>query len=709
MVYLRCFMCKNNCGIIAENINGKIIVKPNPNHPQPGICIRGTTGPQILDHPDRLKYPLKNVNGEFVKISWDEALDEITKRLKELLDEGHPEYLAITFHDYGKELLERFASLFGTPNLIGHEDTCHGPRSTAAKIVLGAGGPRTLEPDYVNTKFLVLIGRNPSEGIIPEIMKKIDIGVKNGMNIVVIDPRKNLTAKKYNAKWIPIRPGTDLAFLLSLIYYMIKNKMYDEEFLKKYSNAGLLIYEDDLSPTNTYSDDLLYEGEMNGRKVATAFYLLMKEGEKVYNRFEEITGVSYDDLKYVAENLWKYRPQSVIDDAWHTSFSIDSTYTWMSVFIINAMLGNLDKKGGLIFTKRVKIKLYKERKYNVERVDKIKYPLTVSAFHEVYNAILTEKPYPIKVLMVVGTNLIGRDPNTEFVKKALEKLDFIFTIDIFPTEITLYSDIVLPESTYLERDDIPLPAGWSLEPYIDIHQKLVDPLYDTKPLWWILFELERRLGLANDDFEKIKEEIFKQLNIDENKKKELYEKGCIKIETELYEVYPYKKPLDTPSGKVEIYSTLLYKYGYYPLPKYIEKEKPKDIDEFYFVSGHTLYHTQDSITFDIPTLINLAPENYLFINKNRAEKLGLKDNDNVEVYSLTTKEKVIAKVKLTDEIREDTVFAYFGYGHESKYLRYAYGKGFNVNKLISNELVDPISGGIAQSINIVKIKKVERS
>jgi len=701
MAFVRCYMCKNMCGIIAT-VEGKTVrVAANRNHPQPGICGRGAAGPYLLTHPDRLKGPMIRQGESLVKTDWDRALDEVTKYFKELIDEGHPEYLAITFHDYGKEILERFAALYGTPNLIGHESVCHGSRTVAAELVLGAEGPRSIDPDYPNSKFVVFISRNPLEGIVPDIVRRIDEGRKKGMKIAVIDPRKSAIAERYADRWIPIRPGTDSAFLLSVIYYMIKNKMYDEDFLMKYSNASLLIY-DDLSSANTYANSLLYEGQINGRKVSTAFSLLMKEGEKVYPRLKDITGVTYDDVKYIAENLWDNRPSAVIDDAWHTSFSTDSTYAWMAALILNTMIGNIDKKGGLIFSKKGKVKLYDESRVKAKRIDKIRYPLSYAAFQEVYRSILTGNPYPIKALMVVGTNLDGRDPNSDFVRRALNSVDFLVVIDVMPSDVTEYADVVLVESTYLERDELPLPVGWTLESWIDVHQKAIEPFYDTKPLWWIILELEHRLGLSKDTYADLEKKILDQFKIN---REELYSKGCIEIPQEIYEIYPYKRPLSTPSGKVEIYSETLHKYGYYPIPTYIEKNvMPRAQDEFFLTTGHTLYHTQDSITFDIPTLIRLAPDNPVMISKNKAQLLGIKDNDDIEVISLTTGQKVKCKVKVTDGIRDDTVFTYFGFGRHSKGERYAYGHGFDVNSLISDQITDPISGSVAQSLNIVKIR-----
>ena len=275
-----------------------------------------------------------------------------------------------------------------------------------------------------------------------------------------------------------------------------------------------------------------------------------------------------------------------------------------------------------------------------------------------------------------------------------------------PSEVTEFANVVLAESTYFERDELPLPVGWTLDGWIDIHEKTVDPLYDTKSLSWIMLELEHRLGLSNETFEDLKKRILSQFKVNE---KELYEKGCAKVyEGEIYEVYPYKEKLNTPSGKIEIYSETLKKYGYYPIPTYMEKNiSPRDVDEFYLVSGHTLYHTQDSITFDIPTLIRIQPDNPVMINSRKALTLGIKDDDEVELISLTTGAKVSCKVKVSDSIRDDTVFTYFGFGRHAKGERFAYGHGFDVNSLVSDQITDPISGSIAQSLNIVKIKKIK--
>jgi len=122
-----------------------------------------------------------------------------------------------------------------------------------------------------------------------------------------------------------------------------------------------------------------------------------------------------------------------------------------------------------VFAKSVRVKLYGENRAKVKRVDKVRYPLTEAAFQEVYRAVLTGTPYPIKALMVVGTNLDGRDPNSGMVRRALQALDFLVVVDIMPSDVTQYADVVLAESTYLERDELPLPVGWTLEPWIDVH------------------------------------------------------------------------------------------------------------------------------------------------------------------------------------------------------------------------------------------------
>ncbi|WP_162302091.1 molybdopterin-dependent oxidoreductase [Sulfuracidifex tepidarius] len=348
------------------------------------------------------------------------------------------------------------------------------------------------------------MSRNPLEGIVPDIVRRIDEGRKKGMKVVVVDPRRSAIAERYADRWIPVKPGSDSAFLLSLIYYMIKKGTYDEEFLMKCSNAPLMIY-DDMTSAGVYAPSLLYEGEVNGRIARTAFLYLMKEGEKVYPRVGDICGVKEDDIRYVAEGLWDNHPASVVDDGWHTSFSTDSTYAWMSALIVNAVLGNLDRRGGLMFSKKANVSLV-ERKME-GRIDRVRYPLSYASFQEVYRSILTGSPYPVRALMVVGTNLDGRDPNSEMVRKALSQVEFMVVVDVMPSDVTEYADVVLAESTYLERDELPLPVGWTLESWVDVHQKALEPLYDTKPLWWIILELDHRLGLSNDTYDTLEESL----------------------------------------------------------------------------------------------------------------------------------------------------------------------------------------------------------
>ncbi|BBG23041.1 molybdopterin-dependent oxidoreductase [Sulfuracidifex tepidarius] len=133
--------------------------------------------------------------------------------------------------------------------------------------------------------------------------------------------------------------------------------------------------------------------------------------------------------------------------------------------------------------------------------------------------------------MVVATNLDGRDPNSEMVRRALSKVDFMVVVGVMPSDVTEYADLVLAKSTYLERDELPLLVGLSLESWVDIHQKVIDPIYDTKPLWWIVLELEHRLGLSNDTFETLEKQVLDQLHVN---REELYSKGCMKLADNVY-------------------------------------------------------------------------------------------------------------------------------------------------------------------------------
>jgi anaerobic selenocysteine-containing dehydrogenase len=178
-------------------------------------------------------------------------------------------------------------------------------------------------------------------------------------------------------------------------------------------------------------------------------------------------------------------------------------HTNRAMAILLAVTGNVDVKGGLLFNPSVHLAniTKKERLGDVKAIWSMDYPLTVDGTGLVAEAILSEKPYPIKAMMVVGANPIQQYPNTNKVKKALEKLDLLVVIDLFMTETAEIADLVLPASTFFEKEEICHSIHLALTKFLQVSKRVIEPMYNTKPEWWMFCQLAQRLELKGFEFE----------------------------------------------------------------------------------------------------------------------------------------------------------------------------------------------------------------
>ncbi|MDM7275802.1 MAG: molybdopterin-dependent oxidoreductase, partial [Thermoprotei archaeon] len=663
-----CLMCVATCGIqVGVDANGKPrVVFPIKGHPQRGLCVRSASSVWLWNNPLRLKKPMVRVGergeAKFREVDWDTALNGIASKLKEIVDKYGYKAIAITYHDAWGSFHSLFSYLFGTPNLISVLSTCAGNGNVARAHVLGAAGPLTVDPDYENASFLLLIGRalsTASMGVVNRAM------TNEGLEIVIVDPK--LPDMGFaNVRWIPIIPGTDAAFALSVIHVLLDEGLYDADFLKKHSNAPFLIKPDGkplteadiveggdakkylvfdakdkaLKDHKTAVDpDLWYAGEVtlkDGSKVEvkTALTLLKERASKYKPETAEIiTGVKAEDIRWVARKL--ALSKGVVDDTWFAAKNGNDYNDVRTFLIINALLGNIDKPGGLCYkeppkfppmitVKTVEGKRVAETVYGAmmpeelfgdvtkPRVDKAKYALTPSTFDAVLDAILKEEPYPIKALFVMGTSPILRDMNVKKVIEAYKKLDLLVVIDVLPIDDVDYADYVLPDTIFLEREEIDA-TKWTLHVSVQKQSKVVDPPegFDVRDALWAMFEIVRRafperaqaLGWSDRyaDYKIYKEEFLHKIHesvtskfaaawgIDkEELKRKLDEEGYYFVKKKDYYVRPYKVAIGTPSGKVEIYSLAALAADLDPLPDYVPPPAytlPRAPDEFYLVNG----------------------------------------------------------------------------------------------------------------------------
>lgn len=731
-----CGMCGGACGIKIGILNGKPVgAVPIEGHPQPGLCGRAGMLSWLYDNKLRLKKPMKRVGnrgeGNFQEVSWQQALDEIASKLKEIVSKYGYKSIAITYHDCWSSYMPLFTYLFGTPNSVPHVSTCHLPGSAARSQVLGVAGPNAVDPDYENASYLLLIGRSLSTGIMGQVYRARS---NSKLRIVVVDPRMPEISFG-NAEWIPIIPGTDPAFVLSLINVIIEEGLYNADFLKKYTNAPFLIKQDgkplteadekaggsqttymvyDISSssfvphTSASQPDLNYQGSVtladgSSVSVKTAF-LMLKERASQYNpsKASKITGVDEDTIRRIAREFALYH--GVADDTWYAAKNGNEYEAVKGILILNALVGNIDAVGGLVFQEAAGIpsiitlvtssdgKTYAKTVYGAsmpqemfadatqKRVDQLKYKLTLGTFDAVLDAILKDDPYPIRALFVIGTTPILRDMNASKVIQAYNKLDLLVFINVLYQDDADYADYILPDTSFLERDEVSA-TKWTSHAVIQMTRKVVEPPEDSdvREAVWAMFEIARRafperayaLGWKDDyaDYSKFESQfvpsvidsilssVASKWNISKDKiKKELEENGFYVLKTKSYYSRPYQSKLGTPSGKVEIYALSALASGLDPLPNYYPPvyTLPSAPNEFYLVNSKS---PTVSLTATILEPAKYLEDRKVWMNPKDAARLGIEDGDAIEMESIDLPgAKATAEVKVTNRVREGVLY-----------------------------------------------------
>ncbi len=677
-----CEMCFWKCGIIGKVKDGRLLkIEGNPLNPHNGekICARGNSGIMQLYDPDRLKYPLLNVGErgkpKWKRISWKEALDTIAEKMKEFKKKYGARSIANLSHGSSSIPMRKLLKNFGTDR-IAHAsfDQCRGNRDVAFELTFGMGAGSPERVDLINAKAILLIGSHIGENVHTSLVKEFIEAVEGRKaKLITVDPRFSMIAGKSDY-WLPIKPGTDTALILTLINYIIQHNLYDKEFVDKY----------------TYGFDKL------------------KEEVKNYTPewAEKITEIKKEIIIEIAELFGKSKPAVTIFPGRQSTWYGNDTQRVRALAILASILGAVGRRGGYFFPTKIKLKgcpcpnKVEEEDY---LCDTSEYPFIETTTECIREATLNDE---VKMWIVYGSNVIHNTPNPQKTIKAINKLDFMVVVDIKPTEPSLYADIVLPEATYLERYDIPFMVADSRTPFIQIRRPVVQPLYESKDAFYIVSELAKRLGLK-DCFPCETMEDYLNLalsSLGTNLKKVEKAGGIYR-----YEGKPFLEDVGenyrfpTPSGKIELYSNKLSLNDKDPIPKYEPvEEPPKGWARLSY--GRSPVHTF-SRTENNKWLHTLNPENDLWINEEAAKKMGLKDGEYVR---LKNQDGVISdpvKLKVTPGIRPDMVHTYHGFGTQSPFLRLAYKKGMFENALITKIKLDPIMGGMAKRINFVKIIK----
>ncbi len=678
-----CDLCFWKCGAIAYVKDGKLWkIEGNPDDPlsKGRLCPRGTGGVGASFDKDRLKTPLirKSVRGEdkWVEVTWDEALEYIAKKMKKIKSDYGPESMALFSHGIGGAFLKHTMKAYGTRNITAPSFAqCRGPREIGFELTYGevVGSPE--RTDIENTQCLVLIGSHLGENMHNTQVQEFSTAIGNDASIIVVDPRFSIAASK--AKYyLPIKPGTDIALLLSWMNVLLTEDIYDKEYVDKFG-YGFEQFEYEI---RKYTPEWAYP----------------------------ITGIKPEHIRATAREMAKNAPATLVHPGRHSTWYGDDTQRARSVALLNALLGSWGRKGGFYFPGKFDIPGYdkypaypKPQNETADNPDH-KYPFAEGELLStgLREATIKGEPYPIKGWFVYATNLLQSLPNQEETIKAIQNLDLMVVVDVIPSEITGWADVVLPESTYLERYDELNNASFR-QGFVSLRQPAVDPPHDQKPNWWIAKKLADKLGLgAYYPWKHVEEYLDHRLKKAGLSLAELKKKGVVtKPEQPLYYedgVQPY---FWTPSGKIEFYSMQLKEHGLDPVPKYTEHDQPP-VGYFRMLFGRAPVHTF-SKTQSNPILNDMMSENEVWVNGDIARRYGIKQGQYIRLKNTEGVVSNKVRAKVTERIRTDCVYMVHGFGQTSARLRKTYLKGASDAQLATKYKMDPIMGGTGMSVNFV--------
>jgi len=689
--YLRtptyCEICFWKCaGWVYKTSDGriwKIVGNHDDQHCNGRLCPRGTGGVGMVYDSDRLRKPLIRTKERrkqvFREASWDEAIDYTAARVRELISKYGPQSMALFTHGSGSSYFTTLFRGLGSNNIAEPSYAqCRGPRDEAFLATFGEEVYSPEITDIRDTRCLVLIGSHIGENMHNGQVQEMSDAIDKGAVIITVDPRFSIAAGK-SKYWLPIKPATDMALLLAWIHEIIYNDYYDRKYVEKYCTGF----------------DRLKEHVKNFTP------------EWAYG----ITTIEPALIKMTAKEMANASPAVIVHPGRHVTWYGDDTQRSRAIAILNALLGSWGRRGGFFRPSRFELPSppvppFPDPERSWQDAFPGKYPVASTA---VSNALIdasipeNNPAFRIKGWFVNATNLLASVPDIANTIKAISNLDFMVAVDTMPMDITGWADVILPECTYLERYDN-LRTSPHRKPALALRMPAIEPMYDTKPGYWIARQLAVKLGLEKYfPFEKQEDLIDWQLKQIGSSLEEMKKIGVKNFEREADDLYLADDEdfmFSTDSGKIELYSKYFEEAGFDPMPVYAPHEEPPE--GFYrLIYGRAPMHTF-SRTINNSYLTDLMDENSVWINPKVAKEWGLKND---QYIWLKNQDGVVSdfpvKVRVTERIRWDSVYMVHGFGQTNRKLTLAYGRGASDTRLITKVHTDPLMGGTGMRGNFV--------
>jgi anaerobic selenocysteine-containing dehydrogenase len=693
-----CGVCPAGCAIIASLENGRLIkTEPDTQNPYGALCVRGKAAPEIVYSRDRLTTPLVRVGergkGEFRTATWDEVLDLTAKSMQEIKRQYGPE--AMMYH-YGRGAFEQSASEFGkdwlypfgSPNVAGVGSLCAVSANILAPMPTFGIRGWNLDRDVENSKTIVVWGANPLTDSPPFMLPRIINAQKRGARVIAIDHMRSDIANRAH-QWIPVRSGTDGALALGMLRCIINENIYDREFAENW--------------TVGFDELKQYVQKFTPEEVEKITWV---PAAAVQNLAREIAGakhaslIMYTGLEYTNSGVQNIR----------------------AVLLLWALTGNLDVPGGLCISptvnRRVVVSDLKPPD-DVARIGAREYPLFDelvgnAQYMEMPKAVLQGDPYPVKGILINGASTLINYPQPEILENAYRNLDFLAVIDIFMTRDALFADVIFPASSLFEKN-----SYQRYPDYVRLRKRVIEPQGDCRNDVLILAAIADRLGYGSL-FPQTEEEILQKAFAGKPELLETLKRNPDGVNLgrperknrkwELGLLRPDGKPgFNTPSGKVEIASSMLKGFGYDGLPIYVDPVEgplfdPKLASEYPLIlnTGARLINTFRSQHLNIRSLVKLQDKPLVLINPTDALHRKISDGDKVIVY--TSRGSVSLWAKVTDAVMPGGVEVNVGGGSP---IQTEAWRDANVNFITDFYNRDPISGFPIFKALLCEIKKAE--
>ena len=637
-----CRGCHGGCGVIAHVKDGQVTKVEGDLEAPIGhgtMCSKGLAVLQLAYHPDRILYPMEKRDSGWERISWDQALDTIADRFRGAIEKHGAESIVVgqgTGRDY-ESFLYRFANLLGTPNVLTAGHMCYVSRVGATLITCGNLPVSDFEGE---PKCLVVWANNPL-WTNPDEYKGVDFwnALRKGSKLIVIDPRHGFLARKADL-WLQLRPGTDAALALGFLKVILDEGLFDEDFVERFVHG----WDAFVSRVNEYPLD----------------------------RVEEITWVDRDLIREAARTYATTKPACI---QWGVPIeqTINCTDSNRLLTALMAVTGNLDAPGGNVFFVPPPVRVVSEfalhRELSADQRakrlggDQYKLASRVALVTPkvVWDAILTGKPYPVVAGLLCGTNPVVTRANAREVRDALDKLEFLAVIDFFLTPTADLADVVLPAATWLEQDYV--GDFWKRHGYVMARQKVVE----IGECWQdhkIFQELGKRMGQEEHWWDTLEDALNYMLEPSGMGFREFKEKGHLKGDMR-YRKHE-EKGFSTPTGKVELYSTVLEKWGYDPLPQYREipespVSRPDLLERYPYILNAGLrtpvfFHSEHRM---IPWLREIRPDPLMEIHPDTAKAHGIEDGQ--WAYIESPRGRIKQRVKVNRGIDPRVVVAEHGW------------------------------------------------